>query len=376
MTNLEMILAEPVIHALGWALLHFVWQGALIALFTVFILRLLRDYSAGLRYAAASTALLLMLIAPIFTAWRAAATMDAVTEPMRAVNEELFASDNRTALTEPRAAASDASQQTARPFLPRAEAAAGFPLAVHLNRLNARNVAVPWLAVAWLMCVLLLLARVGGGLLIANRLRRAKQLRPVAPEWCAALDRLARHLDISRRVGVYQSTLVQVPTTIGWLRPVVLVPESAFASLSAPQLEAILAHELTHIRRHDYLINILQSLAEALLFYHPAVWWVAKQIRVEREHVCDDRAIAVTGSVATYARALTEIELLCQRVAAGGGGGWRSPLALGAGGAPLLARIGRLIKPARNKGGNSLPGCSPRLWPSPPSARCWPARAA
>lgn len=344
MTNLEMILAEPMMHALGWALLHFMWQGALVALFTVFILRLLGGHSAGVRYAVASAALFLMLVAPIFTAWRA--VIGDAAQPMHAVNEASFSHGAPSTAGTPRVDAHRSPQPTAEGAMPNNRAATSFPLAAHLNRLNAWNIAVPWLVVAWLVCALALFARVGGGLMMANSLRRAQHLRPIAPEWRAALDQLAQRLNISRRVGASQSPLVRVPTTIGWLRPVVLIPESAFASLSAPQLEAILAHELTHIRRHDYLINILQSLAEALLFYHPAVWWVARQIRVEREHVCDDRAIAMTGSAVAYARALTEIEILCQRVASGG---LRSPMALGAGGAPLLARIQRLVKPARQQ---------------------------
>jgi len=100
------------------------------------------------------------------------------------------------------------------------------------------------------------------------------------------------------------SALVQVPTVIGWLRPVVLVPVGALSGLPAEYLEALLLHELAHVRRHDYLVNILQSVAEALLFYHPAVWWVSGHIRAERELCCDDVAVAVSGDALTYARAL------------------------------------------------------------------------
>ena len=93
-----------------------------------------------------------------------------------------------------------------------------------------------------------------------------------------------------------QSTLVKVPTVIGWLRPVVLVPLCALSELSEDQLRAILAHELAHIRRNDYLVNLLQTLAETLLFYHPAVWWVSRCIRQERENCCDDVAAVIGGN--------------------------------------------------------------------------------
>jgi beta-lactamase regulating signal transducer with metallopeptidase domain len=118
------------------------------------------------------------------------------------------------------------------------------------------------------------------------------------------------------------------------LRPVILLPASALTGLSPQQLEAIIAHELAHIRRHDYLINLLQTVVETLLFYHPAVWWVSRRIRQEREHCCDDLAVAVCGDALTYARALLEME---QLRAAG------PQLAMAANGGSLMNRIQRLV---------------------------------
>ncbi len=121
---------------------------------------------------------------------------------------------------------------------------------------------------------------------------------------------------------------------IGWVRPVILLPASALTGLTPQQLEAIIAHELAHIRRHDYLINMLQALVETLLFYHPAVWWVSRRIRQEREHCCDDLAVAVCGDAFAYARALLEME----RLRAAG-----PQLAVAANGGLLMNRIQRLI---------------------------------
>jgi hypothetical protein len=137
-------------------------------------------------------------------------------------------------------------------------------------------------------------------------------------------------------VRVLESSLVSVPTAVGWLRPAILLPASAFTGLTPQQLEAVLAHELAHIRRHDYLVNVLQTGVETLLFYHPAVWWVSRQIRAEREHVCDDMAVRVTGDAMTYARALTRIERL--RTAAA------PHLAMGADGGSLKSRVSRLVE--------------------------------
>ena len=133
---------------------------------------------------------------------------------------------------------------------------------------------------------------------------------PPAPERAGrhGVARLTRRLHIGRAVRLLESTLVDVPTVIGWLKPVVLLPASALAGLSPHQLEAILAHELAHIRRHDYLVNLLQTLVETLLFYHPAVWWLSRRIRAERENCCDDLAVSLCGDPVAYAAALAELE--------------------------------------------------------------------
>jgi uncharacterized protein (TIGR03435 family) len=127
---------------------------------------------------------------------------------------------------------------------------------------------------------------------------------------------------------------VSTPTVIGWLRPVVLLPAAALASLTVAQVEAILAHELAHIRRHDFFVNLLQTVAETLLFYHPAVWWISTRIRIEREHSCDDIAVDVCGDAGEYAAALTELA------------SWtvmHAPLAMAATRGPLITRIRRLL---------------------------------
>jgi uncharacterized protein (TIGR03435 family) len=139
-------------------------------------------------------------------------------------------------------------------------------------------------------------------------------------------------------VRLLVSALVQVPTVVGWLRPVILVPVGALGGLPAEQLEALLRHELAHIRRHDYLVNILQSVAEALLFYHPAVWWVSGHIRAERELCCDDVAVSVSGDALTYARALVQLE--SYRPAHLGA-------AVAANGGSLADRIARLLGQSR-----------------------------
>ena len=147
---------------------------------------------------------------------------------------------------------------------------------------------------------------------------------------------MRRQLGISRPVKFLQSALVNAPAVVGWLRPVVLVPASAVIGLSAAQLEAVIVHELAHIRRFDALANLLQMAVETALFYHPAVWWISRRIRVEREHCCDDVAVDTSGDALGYAKALASLEE------------WRalpvdSSLVLAANGGVLKHRISRLL---------------------------------
>src|SRR5438045_2418615 len=126
----------------------------------------------------------------------------------------------------------------------------------------------------------------------------------------ARAHRLAARLRVNRPVRLLQSALVHVPAVLGCVRPVILLPASALTGLTPLQLEALLAHELAHVRRYDYLVNLVQSVIETLLFYHPAVWWISARVRDEREHCCDDLAVAVCGDPHFYASALLSMERL------------------------------------------------------------------
>src|SRR6202007_2795286 len=139
------------------------------------------------------------------------------------------------------------------------------------------------------------------------RLHR-RALASAASTWQSSCRRLAHRLGLIAAAHVVEADLADAPAGGGWLRPVILRPVAAIAALSPAQVDAILAHELAHIRRHDYAVNILQTIAETLLFYHPAVWWLSNRIRAEREHCCDDIAVALCGDPVEYAEALAELE--------------------------------------------------------------------
>jgi beta-lactamase regulating signal transducer with metallopeptidase domain len=195
---------------------------------------------------------------------------------------------------------------------------------------------LPWIVAAWISGVILLSLRWIGAWTCLRRLRRAASLA-IPPEWDAALRSLMRRAAVSAPVRLSISPVAQVPCVIGWLRPVILMPAAALAGLDWQAVEALLAHELAHIRRHDYVVNLLQTLLDTLLFYHPAVWWVSRQIRMERENCCDDIAAEICGDRVTYARALVNLE----EFRAG-----RAAFALSAAGGSLIQRIQRLLSGA------------------------------
>ena len=268
----------------GWTLLHFVWQGALLGLAVAGILWLCRRRSANARYAVASGGLVALLAAPVVTVaflWQAARA----TEP--------FGAANRTAT---RALGSSST--------------GGHALVVRdsMDAVHARlAAALPAVVAIWLAGVSLLLVRMGGGLWRVHRLYEAGLAAPVS-RWQEMAARLAERLGLVDAVRVVESRLVGTPTVVGWMRPIVLLPVAALANLTPAQVEAILAHELAHIRRHDYLVNLLQTLGETVLFYHPAVWWMSGRIRAEREHCCDDVALVISGDRVGYATALAALE--------------------------------------------------------------------
>jgi beta-lactamase regulating signal transducer with metallopeptidase domain/DNA-directed RNA polymerase subunit F len=152
--------------------------------------------------------------------------------------------------------------------------------------------------------------------------------------WQTCRERLCRQLGIRRPVRLLSTSRVEVPIVVGWLRPAVLVPMSALSGLTPDQIDALLAHELAHVRRHDYLVNLMQAALETLLFFHPAVWWLSHQVRIEREHCCDDIAVQACGNRAVYVRALADMEGLRQAVC---------QHALAASGGSLLNRVRRLL---------------------------------
>lgn len=159
----------------------------------------------------------------------------------------------------------------------------------------------------WLLLVGLQNVRLLFGLYILERLKRVK-VKPSGKFWQAKAESLGRELGIRQTVLLLESAIAKVPLVIGYLKPVILIPVSLVSSLEPAQVEAILLHELAHIRRKDYLVNILQTILETLFFFNPAVLWLSWLIRTERENCCDDLVIAHTQNQIGYMQALVHFE--------------------------------------------------------------------
>ncbi|HJW72013.1 MAG TPA: M56 family metallopeptidase [Geothrix sp.] len=312
MTELASI---PLLRAAGWALLHSLWQGLLLVLLAAPALRLARHRSAEVRYAIACSALGLMVVAFVGTlAWVVGG------------GDPLSTSDG----------------------LMVAPIGGGSGLEVWIPHLRVTlGPWIPWLFLAWLLGFILRLVLVGRSLVWLYG-PCLGSLEPPPAEWAARFEELRTRCQIRFPVRLGISNQVDSLLALGWLKPVVLVPASAFLTLSPEALEALLVHELAHIRRGDFLANVVQTLAESLLFYHPAAWWLSRRIRQEREHCCDDAAVLACGDPILYASALAGLEELRTQPL-------QIPdLAPAASGGRLMSRIARLLQPRSSQPASSF----------------------
>lgn len=327
------VLALPPLQGIGWALLHSVWQGALVGAAVLGLLWATRRAAPALRVRLMSAALAVMLGWAVFTGvsiqamWRehAACWTLAATTP----RERLPGVCWRHGLM-PR----EMEERMARNAPPggwrygRMEAA-------ELRLTPAAGVA----ALAWLVLALGLLVRVGAGWVRVVRLR-SRDAEPIDGPLAVVLAGRARRAGIRRPVALVRSQHVDVPAVIGWRRPVILMPPRVLAELSPAQVEAILVHELEHVRRHDYAANIAQTVVQAVLFHHPVAHWICRRIRQEREFCCDEAAAgAGPHHVAAYVRALVTVDALRDAPT--------RRYALAATGGALLPRVRRLATPDR-----------------------------
>ena len=297
------------------ALLHFLWQGLGIALALALLLRFTRRSSANARYALGVAALALMALLPVLTVTYAVAQPTTPAAPWVDVER------------------SDPVSGTTSDVSSAALATSGGSFAIA----NLRG----WIVALWLAGVSAFAFVQAGGWLRLKRLRDSG-ISLADSHWQRWVDDACRQLGIRRPVTLLGSLRLDAPLMMGWIRPAIVVPAAALTGMCPRSLEALLLHELAHVRRHDFLVNSLQAAVETVLFYHPAVWWVSRQVRREREHCCDDLALSLCGSRRHYVQALADMETLRHAP---------PTLALAADGGSLVERIRRLtVTPsARNE---------------------------
>ncbi|MEM1123861.1 MAG: M56 family metallopeptidase, partial [Bacteroidota bacterium] len=272
----------------GWTILHSLWQITVIALILKLLLLWTSKKAAALRYWMSLSALLLVVVwssATFLTLWN-----DHSTNEIIAVSNSL-ANDTAATFDQATNAVSTTlyqqfSQQLAYLLAPFA----------------------PNLALLWLLGMVFFASRVVTGLFKLHQLS-VNGIQPLPEKWQHQFEQLKQLSGIHRKVNLRLSTIVGVPITYRFFRPIILLPFSLFSGLSDEQIEVLLLHELAHIKRYDYLFNLIQSCIEVVFFYHPLVWWMSQKVRSEREHCCDDQVLQIRHQPMLYARTLTQIQV-------------------------------------------------------------------
>ncbi|MFI5380219.1 MAG: M56 family metallopeptidase, partial [Tepidisphaerales bacterium] len=342
-------LSSPWALRIGWMLVHSLWQGTIVAFLLGLTLRLLRDRSSQSRWLAACIALAAMAILPVLTAFLVPVQQHAMDPASSRSNVATVTqvAASRVPPEDMTAGGDSVERPPVRvsgpiPDSPAGVMPLGHPASVadanecpfSFGRISDRlRPMMPWLLLGWLAGVSVMSFWHLGGWILLQWTRRCHTC-PVSPGVCRIFRRLLQRLRISRSVQLLESVSVAVPVVIGWLRPVILLPASAIYGITPAQLEAVLAHELAHIRRFDYLVGLIQAVIETLFFYHPAVWWVSRRIRQESEYCCDELALRACPDRQNYAHALLRIVEL---------GAQQPHLAPAASGGKVLPRIRRIL---------------------------------
>jgi len=305
----------PYIHTVTNILIHSLWQGILVGILAAAALYLLRGQNARIRYAVSCGAMAVIVGAAAVTA-------------VSIWPDRYYQAGGASELT---------TEMADREGSPDVGAKTSIPSTVNDVASSSRWWKHPSVSQSFFMIW------VAGVMLFSiyhflgwRRARgfAGRDVSSAPVEWQARFDRLCDELRVKRIISLLSSSVVKVPCVVGWIKPVILVPASMFTSLDPSEVEMILVHELAHVRRYDVLVNILQTAVETLFFFNPAVWWLSRQLRIERENCCDDVAILKTGNRLKYARALSNLEE--SRM-------FRTSFGSALAGTPLRRRIQRIV---------------------------------
>ncbi len=285
------IFGREITEAIGWFIVHSLWQGVLIALLLLCTLLVLKRASSRLRYYLSFVALLMLVSFSAITFQKALVYAREKVE----LKQSIISNPDYLADFIKENGLNNADESTSK-------ANASFNLKRAVRRTEIQK-HFPWIVSIWFFGLLFYFLKILIGLINHYRLIRFGR-ETISNKWIASLRDFTAQLKIKKEIGIFLSSKIALPLTTGFLKPVILIPASLLSGLSQEQLEAIIAHELAHIKRNDYIINILQTLIETIFFFHPAVWYISSQIRKERENACDDIAIELTNDKLNYAKAL------------------------------------------------------------------------
>ncbi len=281
MNIFEGSLSSPWVQALGWTLLHSVWQSTLVAMVVMLALRFIPSRYSTLRYLSATAGLASILLLSIGTFFY-------INPGISHLSEETIVTFYQNTTDDVKSV--DHSSFSA--------------LTGKANQFIESNIGA--IVMCWSIGALLFSLRIFSGWWYVKRLRREAVL--LRSKWNSQVQLLAASLHIHKFIPLAESSFIHSPVVIGHLRPMILFPVGMCSGLSVEQIESIILHELIHIKRNDYLVNVIQSFMEAIYFFNPFVWMISGIIRQEREHCCDDAVVKFYGNPLVYVRALATLE--------------------------------------------------------------------
>jgi len=278
-------LAEP----LGWTILHSLWQGLLIAVGVYLLHRFIGNQYANFKYWVSVAGMLVVF------SWSINTFNHYSTKVEFARTFKTFQHENK-----------NLGKEIYNPAVNK-----NFNNTTIANKIESALIffegKIPLIVLLWFSGIILFSTRLMLGILAINKLKNSGT-KKVDDAWHDFFMQLTEKIGLKRKIGLFESVKIDIPMVLGFFKPVVLVPVGFFSNLSPQQVEAILVHELSHVKRHDFLVNVIQSVLEVMFFFNPFVWWMSNSIREERENCCDDLAISICKDPIAYSRALTSIQ--------------------------------------------------------------------
>ncbi len=279
MINLT-IFSTPIAYAIGWTLMNSIWQGIIIGFLAGVFMIFIKNERPEMKYNIAVSALFFMFVTSVITFFISYHDIHRAFHALSHTNHVQVLNTGHNLVSNTPDVFSSLLMNV-QPFL-------------------------PFITLAWLFGVVIYLILITQDLITVHYLK-SRNLINVSPELFKVFQSVAKQMNILKNFNVFESSKVRVPMVIGFLKPVILLPVGVFTGFSSKQIESIIAHELAHILRNDYLMNIVISFIKPLFFYHPVYWWFASIIEQEREKCCDDKAIAVVSDSLCYARSLEKL---------------------------------------------------------------------